>query len=175
MRRTVLVGALVLFGLAGCGGPKTAVDWDRNFSFSSLNTFDWVEQAVPRGLNDIVVNRIKSDTDEVLESKGFRRAEADPSFLVAYQYGARERHDYTGYQTGGWWRLGGGMVTLNENSWTEGTLVLDVINPANRETVWRGSAQEAVPSTGDPDPQKTMAAIQKILADFPPGGSPSSN
>ena len=94
--------------------------------------------------------------------------------LIAYHTGTQDRQQYDtyGYGAGGWWGgyWGGGMTTTSVRTYTEGTLILDVVDRENNELVWRGSASKTIDEMESPEQRvKTVqSAVAKLLKDFPP-------
>ena len=148
--------------VSGCGGASFTSDYDPGANFSSLQTFQWAERPPqenddPRLYNAITENRVKNAINYALTAKGYREVEDNsPDFWVAW-YGAIEGKmsmttTNTGY--GGWYGYGwyGGMSmgssTTRVNEWDEGTLVVDIIDNANRELIWRGSVTDVVDKIG---------------------------
>ncbi|MEE9271049.1 MAG: DUF4136 domain-containing protein [Candidatus Krumholzibacteria bacterium] len=88
-----------------------------------------------------------------------------------YRYGGygHPRHLYfgLGYYGHGYGGYGYGRYV---DDYLEGTLVLDIIDPAANEVIWRGWASQALDS--DPDPERFRMyvndAVKEILAEFPP-------
>jgi hypothetical protein len=54
--------------------------------------------------------------------------------------------------------------------YTEGTLVLDLVDGEKGELAWRGTAQAEVTQTQDPEKrqQRIRKAVAEILQQFPP-------
>ena len=70
-----------------------------------------------------------------------------------------------GYRVGGW----GGPQTYVRD-YDEGTLLIDVIDPATMQLLWRGSGTGVVDPQASPEKreQRINEAVEQILADFPP-------
>ena len=51
--------------------------------------------------------------------------------------------------------------------YTEGTIVVDVLDTKTRTLVWRGSAENAFRKP-NPDDEKVAKIIGKVMQDFPP-------
>jgi hypothetical protein len=60
---------------------------------------------------------------------------------------------YSGWGAG--WRYGGGMGTIDQQTYTVGTVVVDFISTKNKNAVWHGSATRTV------DPEKSEKNIRK--------------
>ena len=174
MRNWFAVAGLAL-AAAGCSGISTTSDWDQSYDFSALSTYAWADQGLEGGVSEIMLRRMYLAVDDDLAAKGFLMA--DPSLadvLFAYHTGTQDqqRYDTYGYGAGGWWGgyWGGGMTTTTVRTYTEGTLILDVVDRAKNELVWRGSASKTIDQMDAPE-QRVKAiqdAVKKILKDFPP-------
>jgi len=173
--RIWLAGLSLTLAAAGCSGVSTTSDWDETFDFSSLSTYAWMEQATEGGVSEIMLRRMYAAVDDDLAAKGFTKADIyTADFLVAYHAGTQdqEQYDTYGYGAGGWWGgyWGGGMTTTTVRTYTEGTLILDVIDRESNELVWRGSASETIDQMASPEQRVSMIqdAVSKLLKDFPP-------
>jgi hypothetical protein len=183
----IVMAALV----AGCSSIETSYDYDPKANFAGLKTYEWLKE--PQKLtgdpridgNTILANRIYEAVDTELAARGFRKISGDPDFLVAYHVSLDKRrsvqtlNSYYGYGPG--WGYGYG-ASYRPGYWAgapetyvyeyeEGTLILDIVNPENKELIWRGSAQDEVhfKSTPEKDQTQLNEAVHKILEKFPPG------
>ena len=183
----IVMAALV----AGCSSIETSYDYDPKANFAGLKTYEWLKE--PQKLtgdpridgNTILANRIHEAVDTELAARGFRKVSSDPDFLVAYHVSLDKRrsvqtlNSYYGYGPG--WGYGYG-ASYRPGYWAgapetyvyeyeEGTLILDIVNPENKELIWRGSAQDEVhfKSTPEKDQTQLNEAVHKILEKFPPG------
>ena len=173
--RTPLAVAAVVLASAGCSGISTTTDWDQSYDFGSLTTFAWMDQGGEGGVSEIMLRRLRIAVDEHLTSGGFTKVEPEEAdFLMAYHAGSqdRERYDTYGYGTGGWWDgyWGGGMTTTTVRTYTEGSLILDVIDRESNELVWRGSASGTIDQMEPPDQRiaRIQKAVEKLMREFPP-------
>lgn len=182
--RFVVMG-LAALAVIGCSTTKIRTDFDPRASFRELRTYRWVDQAVrtvrhPALNSPLVGARIQNAVDGQLAARGYRRVDADiPDFKIAYYIIADEKVDlysedrYYGYG-GRYYHHGfpGPYIesTTYADPFLEGTLVLDVIDPASNEVIWRGWATKNLDE--DPKPQEVdryvKAAVKKILDRFPP-------
>jgi len=181
-RRASLL-ALLLAALAAL--PALAMDVDRHydadFDFSTFQTFDWlaVSTALPPGHplapGGDLDRQIRAAVEQRLIAKGFRPArEGGADFLLHYDAGVLERlHGQGNPQP---FVHGGGMrVTFSwkegeqAQAYSEGSLVIEVIDPASREAVWVGWAT-SVAEEPDQLRGKIDKAVKRILKRFPPQG-----
>ena len=64
--------------------------------------------------------------------------------------------------------MGGGMTTATEtNIPMGGTLIVDLVDPAKKEMIWRGKATDQVSGNGE-DKGKIQDAVQALFKNFPP-------
>ena len=163
--------------LAGCSGITYNEDYDPEASFTTLKSYSWVEAADPsqvdRGVDPLVARRVNRAVDENLESKGYNKRESGAvDFLVNWYVGTDQKMSVSTYSTGwgyyGWY----GGTTTQVNQWTEGTLVVDVIDTKSKELIWRGWATKAL--ADNPTPEEVTRTVNEIVAGilqtFPPGG-----
>jgi hypothetical protein len=173
--RKLFAAAGAALAVAACSGISTTSDWDQSYDFSSLSTYAWMEQGLEAGVSEIMLRRMYVAVDDELTAKGFTLTEPDQAdFLMAYHTGTQDRQQYDtyGYGAGGWWGgyWGGGMTTTTVRTYTEGTLILDMISREENELIWRGSASKTIDQMDSPEQRvKTVqAAVGKLLKDFPP-------
>jgi hypothetical protein len=102
-----------------------------------------------------------------LEAKGVVPAAQgqSPDFLVRYQVVLRDRLDYAGWGWGGWGY--GYWNGADVYTYTEGTIVVDFIDPRTREVFWRGSASRDVDHPENPDLHDVAGAVDKMMKKYP--------
>lgn len=183
---TRFVGMGVLLMLAGsCSTVSYVVDQDRDADFSTLRTFAWFELAeparrppppAPAPANTLVSDRIRRSVTHELTAKGLEPAavgEAD--LLVTFHVALRERlavyHAGWGYPYGGrYWGpgygWGGGPTTVR--SYTEGSVVVDVLDAGRRQLIWRGIAEGAL-TRPNPTDEDIAKVVNRLMASFPRG------
>jgi Domain of unknown function (DUF4136) len=166
---TPLQGVVVAITLSVIAGGARAQsvqsDFDRAFDFSKLKTFAFAQQQ--RGPNDPLAanplndRRIRTALDSQLVAHGYTSDSGGPDFLVAYHAATRARTslDAWGYGPGRW---RGGRVDVNQ--YTEGTLIVDMVDPASKQLVWRGTATGTI-QLKDVD-KKIREAAKKLTERF---------
>ena len=156
---------------------KPQIQWNQQYDFSSISTFMWQDspqsvslaQAEPF-LHSHIVNAIEYQ----LTSAGLTEVQADPDILVTY-YGSTETevqlrsnsfgYGWGGYGGGGWgyYGYGGGGLTSTTTDVVEyqvGTLVIDIIDPARNELIWRGTSSDI---RINDNPEKLQKSITKAI------------
>jgi hypothetical protein len=109
---------------------------------------------------------IQGSIAQSLQAKGYVPAQAgqQPDVLIAYNRVLQNKLEvedwgYAGPFWGGW----PGAVT----QYTEGTIVVDIIDARTRQVLWRGTASQVVNDPLNPDPQKVHNAIAKLMQTYP--------
>jgi len=181
MKATGLFGASIALALwAGCSTVQVQTDWNPSTDFSKLHSYAWLTERPlqtgdPRFDNPLVDQRIRSATAETLATKGFAPApQASADFLMAYLITSQQKTDVnTVYESYGYGMRGFGGPGYARTYVTQyelGTLILDVLDPKTKTLVWRGSGSAVLSETRTPEERdkRVRAAVQEILAKFPP-------
>src|SRR5207302_7301501 len=97
----------------------------------------------PMLVNAISNRALRGDVLNGFLARGYQMSDA-PDFLVAYYASAKEKlqiNDW-GYGYGvypRWWGWGAGVAPQETvDQYTEGTVIVDVIDPRTKELLWRG-------------------------------------
>lgn len=123
-------------------------------------------------VNNSITNRaLRESVASAFQGRGYVMMEPRADIAVAVYASAREKLDLSMWEYGypywpHWWRSGMPQQTINQ--YTEGTVVIDVIDPVTRDLIWRGSGT----ATLEDDPAQNTKHLQKvavaIVAKFPP-------
>ncbi|MGC4118486.1 MAG: DUF4136 domain-containing protein [Myxococcales bacterium] len=146
----------------------------------SAHTYAWLpEPETGQAARDPFVRQtVKQSADRELSAKGFQRVEpgAHPDFLLGWYSTSQQvtevepTYRYYGGYGYPWGPYGGTMGPPDIQTMTEGTLVLDVVDPKSNQLLWRSDAKAELgdkPTTKDAE-KKISEAIPKMLAEFPP-------
>lgn len=171
----VLLATLVL---NACGAIPVSTDSNPEWTMPAQPAYVWMKRPAhnvdPMVDNDLVEARVKRAVDEQLAAKGFSLAvsEAAANVLVTYHIGEEEKLDINTFHSNFgyypcWHCWGPGF---NNDIWvsqyTQGKLVIDIVDAQTRKLVWRGVAERRVPSFDSPQERdaymrETVAAIFK--------------
>jgi hypothetical protein len=182
IRILVLPLFLCLAIVTGACSPIRSIfyDYNRAIDFSGLRTYDWIP--IPTEMQKkeaLMLKRIKKAVNSRLEAKGFKITKGESDFLIATNFGQREKlrlHDwgyphYRRHRRYDYYDIGpyyGGRVT--SFYYREGALFLDFIDTGSKEVIWKGVA--TVYLSKDLTPEKidkiVDEAVEKILVNFPP-------
>ncbi len=157
--------------LTGCSTISVNQDYDPGYDFSKLKTFGFLPIPEEAGIDQLNANRFGDAIKNELTAKGYTVSE-NADFGVAILFGKQTKTNITsyGYGYGPYWGRYGGTTNIDVSQYDEGTLVIDVIDMAKKELVWRGTG------TGALNPSATVEertaninnAVAQILAQFPP-------
>jgi hypothetical protein len=162
-------------GLLACGtATRVNYDYDQSYDFTGLKRWDWMADPAQGGAaavarSPLVDARIRAAIERELAAKGYARDEGagDVDFHVAFLGGTDEKVDLTTTYYGYRWRV----PVTEARQYTEGTLIVDVVDAERNELVWRGTGAAEV-HAGDPDEvtKQVDQVVMEILKDFPPPG-----
>ena len=165
MRTTLALATIaVLATFLGCASSSVHVDYDPEANFATYTTWHWVP-GDPAISNPVTTKRIREAIANNLKAKGYTRSNSpdNATMLVAFSGYTEDKVDVwrTDYHRG--WRRGRRTVVTK---YTEGTLIVDIVDGQSRELVWRGSGSGVLGKPGDDE--RVARSIGKILASFPP-------
>ena len=132
-------------------------------------------------LDNSITNRaLRQDLVQDLQAKGYTTDTSNPDFVVAYYAGTKEKMDTTYWNPDPFWRYGyrgfrygwawpyygwaAPYPAMSVQEYTEGTVIVDVVDPRTRELLWRGQGVAEVsdnPTTYANELGKSVAAILK--------------
>ncbi len=185
MRHAGWLWAVVLALGIGCApGPAVRSMQAPSYDFSRLKTYAWVEPntedvAAERFRNAALEKMIRAGVDRALIEKGYRFADdGRPDFLVAEYVSLQEKLDSRTFQRVYGYDRGMGPTEgrspydskTRVETYEAGTLVVDVLDAATREVVWRGTAEGKVDPQLDSEKrrQRLREVARRMLAAFPP-------
>jgi hypothetical protein len=165
---------IVLTVVFSCGSMKVSSDYDRSVNFNDYKTFGFTKESNELPANDLVKNRILNAISSNLKSKGLTESD-NPDMLVDLGLKTKEKTDYqsTNYDMGGYygrrWRIGTSIGTTNtrEINYTEGTLVINLVDAKKDQLLWMGSGTGVITDKSIQE-ENVISGVNKILAAFPP-------
>lgn len=181
---------LVSLTLAACSTITVTTDYALEQNFGSFHSYAWHPDGVrnTRSLDlmggDIFDTRIRRIINETLAQKGMIKSDT-PDFYVNYSVVTEDRvsinsyNTYGGYGPGwgyygyGWGPYGAwgvGSTHTSVSYYTQGQVVIDIIDAASNKLVWRSTADSRLDEKGSPE-KKTedlRKAVDKMFANFPP-------
>ena len=177
-----LMAVLLASLLAACNTtpPMEAnTDFDNRFDFSSVKKIviepaSRMDPAMIR-ISDMQIGRISDAMADQLVRRGYvivqQRSEAD-MFLI-WHLVTQEKLDVRSYNSAGYyncWGCGPGVSDVSVRQFTQGTLIVDMIDPQRNKSVWRSIVETRLrsqPSQQEASERRAEAA-RALFADFPP-------
>ncbi len=164
---------ILIAGTSACTTtPNVHTDADPAANFAGYRTYNWVYTQVPQGMNPLMYERVRAAIDRSLAARSYTQGNPG-DFAIAFTLGARDRVEVTDfgpygpgfrpYGWGGW----GAYRNVDVRNVTDGTLAIDIYDVATKKPVWHGVATQEV-SSSDLDSAKIQAAVDAVIAKFPP-------
>ena len=111
--------------------------------------------------------------------KGFTENTGNPDVFVNATAIVKEKkqvssttnnYGYGGYYRPYYWSPGfAGTTTYNVYEYKDGSLIIDIVNAANKQLVWQGTGNKEIDAPLKDADTEIPAAVTKIMAGFPPG------
>lgn len=145
-----------------------SVDFDEDKDFSKYESFDIRQQVInskaPALNSSLVKDRIASAIRKELSADGLFASPTEPDLIVNYRLGAEVERDVDTFRVG---RLGRRRTRVVVDKYTEGTLVIDILERESRDLVWRGIYND---KEGDfaKLARKLEEDVKKLFAEYPP-------
>lgn len=163
MRAILLIALAVQCALA----QKVTVEFDQAVDFSKYKTFavrdGQLNSKNPALNNELVKNRISADIQRDLTARGLVMATGRADLNVRYRLGSARKAELEAYPAG-WRGFGTRIVRV---PYAEGTLVIDLRDPATRSLVWRAIASEEK-SDATQIEGKLDDMVRKSISKYPP-------
>jgi hypothetical protein len=180
------LAVLTALWLAACAAePVIRTDYDRTVDFSAFRSFGFAEKLGTdvAGYSSLLTQRLKRAVSQELTQRGYVPAEQEPDLLVTFYSRVQDKlrvtpapplwgafpYDY--YGPYGWgmyrpWPGYGGYADVQ--SYSEGTLTIDLIDRQHRQIVWEGVAvSRSLPDDDLPTEQAVDQIVREIFAKFP--------
>ena len=174
---------LVLILISACT-VKPQVNWDYNphVSWHNLKTWAWME---PKGkfkdrmIHGFMSQRVHQAVDDALMKKGLKKVDAkDANVWLSWSFTERKRLEETRYNAGfSWypypWMMSSWPTETIIDTYEEGYLTLNMINPKTKNLLWQGVARHRLTGSMSPEEKREYirSAVDRLLSSFPPDAS----
>lgn len=172
--------------LASCAASRVHTDADPEANLSRYKTFRFTDTDDQEGSNPLYHSSLLEDAIHreialALTRRGIIEDRRGPGLLVAYHtYTEKKQSSINNYYPmmyGGWaWRMyPWGFAPYPFGYWngytrvyeyTEGTLIIDMIDAKTEKLIWRGSISDAINGPSDVT-RKAIKAVHVIFQKFP--------
>lgn len=182
------MAAFLALAAAGCSDIKVNTGAVPGATFAKSGTYAWLPEppvihAGPVIDRTALDKRVRTAVDAEMPRRGFTLdTTGTPTYFVGYHAALQssldsktldEKYGYGatyawGYGSDGRWGFGPDRQV--QSSYSQGSLILDVVNPQTKKLVWRGSAEGPVVLDATPEERQKRVndAVKGILAQFPP-------
>ena len=170
----IMLGLVVL---AGCATSNVTTDYNPEYDFRLLRNFAMMPseqtletQAIVSKLN---LERIHVAIEQEL-SQRYQPVEdvADANFLVRYHVIVKDKVDVRTYDSfyGGRRYYGANVQSVDVHTYTQGTLIVDIVDAKTKDHIWRGSTHSRVTPNLNPEEKmiRLREAVAEVLKEFPP-------
>ena len=188
IRRFLFSLAIVGLYCYGCTGPDVKTDFDPAADFTKFKTFAFTGLTdMNRGGvfdNSLTRTRIESTVARELYRNRLQQVQLEqhPDLLVHYWVGVKDKQrvQSTGPTAGAYGRRGGygwgaGYSGVSTYEYKEGTLIIDLVQPAKKELVWRATIVADLEDTAQENTELGRKAIAKAFENYPPKKPNSPN
>lgn len=160
-----------LLFLTGCAST-VSYDYDTTASFADRQSFSFLSPTQQATTLDS--RRIRAAIIQELTNKGLIETTTDADLLIAYQVEDARRLESSGFSfgfgIGGSRSLFGISTAPPAREVKEGRLVVEIVDPARNEVIWRAMSRRNL--SPDLTPAKRSARISEIVKEmfqnFPP-------
>jgi len=191
LRNLAPLSLLMLLAACATTPPAPVVDFKPGYDFGAVRKIAFYDQSGlvtgnhPVPISDMTRDRIDSALEQALRAKGFeileRKDAGQAQLLISWTLITDDKTEVRTYETPGFgvgfgrynrysmyncW--GCAQTEVSVRNYTEGTFIVDMIDPKLQRSVWRGSIQSRLKSQPQNDQDTYNAAANNIFASFPP-------
>jgi hypothetical protein len=182
--------------LAACASspPKPTVDHKADYNFTAVQKIAMYRESGqvsgdnPLQLSDIQRDRIDQALAYALRNRGFQMVDdpAQADLLLSWHLVTQNKTDVRTYETPTYgmgygrygrynrysayncWSCSPTRTEVSVQNYTQGTFIVDMIDPTLRKSVWRGVTQSRLKGKHSEDQGRYNDAATAIFASFPP-------
>ena len=176
MIKYFVISILFIGFIAGCSSVSVTSDYDSAVDFTAYDTFSIYNGVIKDSELEsapLVKKRVVEAIQNEMQKKGLTIADsADASLIVFAHAGTTEKMNVTdyGYGYGGWWGPSPYGRDIDVSYYTQGSLIIDLVDNAKDELIWRGVGTATLQDRGTPEERQAFIdeAVATILDQFPP-------
>jgi hypothetical protein len=148
--------------LTGCGNVQVRSEVAPEANLTRYRSYAWapIESGADRPIS-ILDQRVRRALAPQLAKRGLYEASESPDFLIAYHMLRERKTAVSDWGNGlqGW--------TPEVATYTDGTFIVDFIDPHTNTIFWRGTARHAIEPHGDVDVARLEKAANQLAAKYP--------
>ena len=167
------LGAALL--LSACEStPRTRSDYDPTADFSAYRTFGFASKQPGNQdgqYTSLITRHLETTSRAEMEKRGYVYSDNNPDLLLDFQLLTQDKVRVDTYGGSPYWRSrygAWGGYDVDVRQYTEGTLLVDVIDAARKQVVWQGVAQGTVTEAKlKKIDERAPIVMAAIFADYP--------
>lgn len=171
MKRIFTLSIAVFALAAAVQAQSVKIDFDPSADFAGVRSYSFQSGKKIGGSalldNTLIDSRIRQAVERELGARNVRETRDNPDVLVAYHVGRKDRVDVDAFSYGIGPRWRAGWTDVMVTNYTEGTLILDIIDAQTNELIWRAYCTGAVTSPEQAG-KKIDKAAKKAFKKYPP-------
>jgi hypothetical protein len=164
------VGLMLLLACVSFA-QQVKTDYDHSANFGQYKTYSWEKVQTK---DQLLVDRIKSAVNSALAAKGWTEVPSGGDVEVDAIETTQNQQTldtfYNGF--GGGRRWGGfGDATTTVETYSVGTLVVDLFDAKTEKLIWRSSSSDTLSNKPDKNTKNLDKGVNKMFQHFPPAPS----
>jgi hypothetical protein len=190
----------VLLSACASSPPKPTVDYKADYNFTAVKKIAFYRDSGqvtgdnPLQLSDMQRDRIDEALSSALNNAGFQIVDSadQADLLLSWHLVTQEKTDVRTWETptmgygGGYgrynrysayncWSCAPTRTEVSVQNYTQGTFIVDMIDPELHKSVWRAIIQSRLKGNQNTDQDKYNQTATVIFASFPPGRATAVN
>src|ERR1700730_442289 len=171
----IAVSVGLMLGLATVSfTQQVKSDYDHGANFGQYKTYSWEKVQTK---DPLLVDRIKDAVNRTLAAKGWTLVPSggDVEVFAIETTQNQQTLDtfYNGFGGGRRWGGFGGFgdATTTTETYTVGTLVVDLFDAKTEKLIWRSSSSDTLSDKADKNTKNLDKGVKKMFQHFPPDSS----
>ncbi len=168
--KLLLTALLILFIFTSCATVNVKTDYDSSTDFSQFKTFAFYKKGIDKAkISDLDKRRILHAVESELKAKGMTVSN-NPDILVSIF--AKSKKQVNVYNNNRYWYPAyyGSYWGSHVSRYTEGTLLIDLIDAKGKKLLWQGVGKGALSTSNNVTKKEARINefVSKIMVKYPP-------
>ena len=172
LKHGFLACSALLIMAGSAAAQKVDTDFDHHADFSRYKTYSWLRE--PTMNDQLAKQRVMDDVNQQLQAKGWQLVNGNADVGVIANAATQNQQTLNTFYDGfpGWrWSWAGGDTTTTVETYTVGTLVVDLFDQHTKQAIFRATATDTLSDKQEKNDEKINKAVEKMFAKFPPKSS----
>lgn len=177
MRTHLTLAIVAILAIPSLGlAQKVRTDYDHGANFANYKTYSFVKIVENPAISQLNHQRILAAVEENLAARGLQQVDSGGDLMIGYQASVEKQEQYTTFNNGigpgwGWgpgWGGGSSISTTTSQIIPIGTLSVDMMDPAQKQLIWRGTVSDTLSDKPEKNADKIKKAVKKLFEKYPP-------